>query len=57
MLFRQAAPFRCEDLQQGLQEVLDAEYRLKGSSLDDRLVMDNLLFNLMRHNPERAQLP
>jgi len=48
MLFRQAAQFRCEDLQQGLKEVLTAEYRMKGSALDSRLIMDSLLFNLVR---------
>jgi DNA polymerase-3 subunit delta len=47
MLFRQAALFRCEDLQEGLQELLTAEYRMKSSSIDSRLIMDSLLFNLM----------
>ncbi len=50
MLFNQAARFRCEDLQNGLKEVLAAEYRMKSSSVDSRLVMDNLLFNLMHQN-------
>ena len=48
MLFRQAKQFRCEDLQDGLKEVLAAEYRMKSSSVDSRLIMDNLLFSLMR---------
>jgi DNA polymerase-3 subunit delta len=48
MLFRQAAQFRCEDLQDGLKEVLAAEYRMKSSSVDNRLIMDNMLFSLMR---------
>ena len=48
MLFRQAKQFRCEDLQDGLKEVLAAEYRMKSSSVDNRLIMDNLLFSLMR---------
>ena len=48
MLFRQAAQFSCEDLQEGLQELLRAEYRMKGSPVDGRLIMDNLLFNLLR---------
>jgi DNA polymerase-3 subunit delta len=47
MLFRQAAQFSCEDLQEGLKEVLTAEYRMKGSPVDSRLIMDSLLFNLM----------
>ena len=47
MLFRQAARFRCEDLQEGLKELLRAEYRMKGSLVDSRLIMDSLLFNLM----------
>jgi len=49
MLFRQAARFHCENLQEKLQEVLTAEYRMKGSPVDSRLIMDSLLFNLMRH--------
>jgi hypothetical protein len=56
MLFRQAAKFRCEDLQDGLKEVLAAEYRLKSSSVDSRLIMDNLLFNLMRQKMVGAEL-
>jgi len=50
MLFQQAARFSCEDLQARLKEVLDTEYRLKGSPVDPRLIMDNLLFNLIRQN-------
>ncbi|MGW8161506.1 MAG: DNA polymerase III subunit delta, partial [Desulfobulbales bacterium] len=48
MLFKQAAQFTCEDLQKGLREILTAEYRMKGSQIDSRLVMDNLLFKLMK---------
>jgi len=48
MLFRQAARFSCENLQEGLKEILTAEYRMKGSPVDSRLIMDSLLFNLMR---------
>jgi DNA polymerase-3 subunit delta len=55
MLFRQAARFSCSDLQEVLREVLTAEYRMKGSPLDNRLVMDNLLFNLVHY--EAAQGP
>jgi DNA polymerase III subunit delta len=48
MLFRQATQFRCKDLQDSLKEVLGAEYRMKSSGVDNRLIMDNLLFSLMR---------
>ena len=48
MLFRQAKQFHCKDLQDGLKEVLTAEYRMKSSAVDNRLIMDNLLFSLMR---------
>jgi DNA polymerase III subunit delta len=47
MLFRQAARFGCQELQRGLKEILNAEYRMKGSPVDARLIMDNLLFNLI----------
>ena len=56
MTFRQAAQFRCEDLQDGLKEVLAAEYRMKSSSVDSHLIMDNLLFNLMRQKMTGARL-
>jgi len=56
MLFRQAARFRCKDLQDGLKEVLAAEYRMKSSSVDSRLIMDNLLFSLMRQKMVGAGL-
>ncbi len=50
MLFSQASRFRCEDLQDGLKEVLAAEYRLKSTSVDSRIIMDNLLFKLMHQD-------
>ena len=56
MLFRQAAQFRCEDLQQGLRELLTAEYRMKGSALDSSLIMDSLLLNLMRQKLPGVQV-
>ena len=56
MLFRQAGQFSCEDLKQGLQEVLNAEYRLKSSALDSRLIMDSLLFNLLRQKLPGVQV-
>lgn len=56
MLFRQAARFHCEDLQEGLKEILAAEYRLKGTSVDTRLIMDSLLFNLMRPKSLEARV-
>jgi DNA polymerase-3 subunit delta len=48
ILFRQAKQFHCEDLQDGLKKLLSAEYRMKSSSVDNHLIMDNLLFSLMR---------
>jgi len=56
MLFRQAARFRCEDLQGGLKELLTAEYRMKGSSVDSRLILDSLIFNLMRRKLPGVQV-
>jgi DNA polymerase-3 subunit delta len=56
MLFRQAARFRCEDLQEGLKELLTAEYRMKGSLVDSRLIMDSLLLNLMRQKLSGVQV-
>ena len=56
MLFRQAARYRCEDLQIGLKEVLNAEYRMKSSSVDTRLIMDNLLFTLIREKKAGVQV-
>jgi len=56
MLFRQAAQYRCEDLQNGLKEILTAEYRMKGSSVDARLIMDTLLLNLMQRKQTEMQV-
>ncbi|MDX1775631.1 MAG: DNA polymerase III subunit delta, partial [Desulfobulbales bacterium] len=57
MLFRQANQFRCQTLQGWMQELLTAEYRMKGSSVDGRLIMDSLLFNLMRPEPPERHAP
>jgi len=57
MLFRQAKQFSCEDLQDRLKDVLAAEYRMKSSSVDNRLIMDNLLFSLMRQKMVGAERP
>jgi DNA polymerase-3 subunit delta len=56
MLFRQAAQFRIDELQDGMKEVLAAEYRMKGSPVDSRLIMDSMLFNLMRQNMVEVHL-
>lgn len=54
MLFKQAAQFSCEYLQEGLKEILNAEFKMKSSSVDSRLIMDSLLFNLMHRESEGA---
>jgi DNA polymerase-3 subunit delta len=51
MLFRQAARFNCEELTKDIKELLKAEYSLKSSSVDNRLIVDNLLFSIMRKQP------
>jgi DNA polymerase-3 subunit delta len=56
MLFSQAARFSYEGLQKGLKEVLEAEYRMKSSSIDNRLIMDSLLFNLLQQKIRGAGL-
>jgi DNA polymerase III delta subunit len=56
MLFRQAARFQCEELQDGLKEILNAEYRMKGSPVDARLIMDNLLFQLIHKKPQGVKV-
>jgi DNA polymerase-3 subunit delta len=47
LLSRQTARFSTARLQNSLTEILAAEYRLKGSSLPNRLVLENLLFKLI----------
>ncbi len=54
MLFRQAKQFSCEVLQYGLKEILAAEYSMKSSAVDNRIIMDNLLFSLMRQKKMRT---
>jgi DNA polymerase-3 subunit delta len=50
MLFRQAAQFNCQKLENNLKELLKAEFRLKSSSVDNRLIIDSLLLNILRNN-------
>ncbi len=50
LLFRQTAKFSTARLQNSLTEILTAEYRMKGSSLSNRLVLENLLFKLIPVN-------
>jgi len=53
-LFRQAAGYSWQELEGSMKELLKAEYRLKSSSVDNRLILDNLLLNMMRHTlPEK----
>ncbi len=47
MLFKQTEKFNSPLIQRGLQEVLKAEYRFKGSGIPDRLILENLFFNLL----------
>jgi DNA polymerase-3 subunit delta len=47
LLFRQTVRFGGARLQNSLQEVLAAEYRLKGSTIPARLILENLLFKLL----------
>jgi DNA polymerase-3 subunit delta len=47
LLFKQTVRFTSNGLQMGLRELLKAEYRLKGSQLPPRLVLEDLLFNLI----------
>lgn len=46
--FQQAERFALSRLQQGLADLLQAEYRLKGSGLPDYLVLESFLFGLLR---------
>jgi DNA polymerase-3 subunit delta len=57
LLSRQTAKFSTARLQNGLTEILSAEYRLKGSPLPNRLVLENLLFKLIPVNAAEVQSP
>ena len=57
LLFRQTAKFSGVRLQNGLTEILAAEYRMKGSSLPNRLVLEDLLFKLIPVNPAEVRSP
>lgn len=52
-MFQQAEKYSLLQLQQALGELLAAEYRLKGSALPDRLVLDHLFINLLK--PEQKK--
>ena len=52
--FSKASEFSCQGLQRWLGMVLDAEYRLKGSGLSDRLVLEELVLAMLRGKPRRT---
>ena len=47
MQFKQAEKYNCEDLQDGLAEILAAEYRIKGSGVPNNIILEDLLFRLI----------
>lgn len=50
MGFRKAAQFRQENLKKSLSLLLDAEFRLKGSPVPLRVVLEELLISLVKSN-------
>jgi DNA polymerase-3 subunit delta len=51
--FQQAERFTMAALQQARSDLLEAEYRLKGSGLPEYLILENFLFSVLR-SPEQA---
>jgi DNA polymerase-3 subunit delta len=55
ILFRQTANFSAGKLLAALREVLSADYQLKGSLVPPRLVLENLIFNLLFDTEKERQ--
>lgn len=51
--FTKASEFSCNALKQRLKRILKAEYRLKGSPLSQEIVLQELLFSLLKGAPGR----
>lgn len=51
MAFATAAKFECSTLKGWLIELLEAEIRLKGSGLDERLIIEELMVTLLEGKP------
>jgi DNA polymerase III subunit delta len=51
MSFSKAAEYNCTTLKLWLEQLLLAEYRLKGSGLSERMVLEQLIITLLRKSP------
>jgi DNA polymerase-3 subunit delta len=52
MSFAKAAEYSCAGLKRWLSLLLAADFRLKGSSLSSRLVLEELLLTLLKGSPK-----
>ena len=52
MNFTRAATYSCQGLRRWLNMLLEAEYRLKGSSLPQQLVLEELLLSMLKGSPK-----
>lgn len=55
MSFSKAAEFRTTTLKEWLTDLLDAEYRLKGSGIADRLILEELFITMLRSTAEKKK--
>jgi DNA polymerase-3 subunit delta len=55
MSFTAAAEYSCTGLKHWLSLLLKAEYRLKGSPLPPRLVLEELFLTMLRHKQSGGQ--
>ncbi len=57
MSFSKAAGFSCAQLKKWLTLLLEAEYRLKGSPIPQKLVLDELFLSMLRGKPSLPAAP
>lgn len=50
MSFAKAAEFSCQMLKGWLGQILQAEFRLKGSGISERIILEQLIIDMMRGN-------
>ncbi len=54
--FSKASEFSCNELKDRLQRILNAEYRLKGSPLSSKIILEELLLSMIKGSPAKTKL-
>ncbi len=55
MSFTKASDYSCAGLKRWLSMLLEAEFRLKGSPLPHKLILEELILSMLKGTPKRPQ--